>query len=192
MLFKQATLDRIAAGDVTVAFRKWKRPTVRAGGTLKTRIGVLAIDAVDAVSEAEITQKDARAAGFSSQADVIAELSRRDGGELFRVRFRVAGADPRLELREERIRKKSDAQELIDRLHSWDTRSKTGPWTTRYLQMIAEDPGRRAPDLAESIGLETRPFKARVRKLKELGLTISLDVGYRLSPRGESLLRYLD
>ena len=36
---------------------------------------------------------------------------------------------------------------------------------------------------------ETRPFKADVRKLKELGLTESLPVGYRLSPRGE---RYLE
>ena len=30
------------------------------------------------------------------------------------------------------------------------------------------------------------PFKRNVRKLKELGLTESLEVGYRLSPRGEA------
>jgi hypothetical protein len=33
------------------------------------------------------------------------------------------------------------------------------------------------------------PFKLDVRKLKELGLTESLPVGYRLSPRGEFLLQ---
>jgi transposase len=35
---------------------------------------------------------------------------------------------------------------------------------------------------------ERHPFKADVRKLKELGLTESLEVGYRLSPRGRALL----
>ena len=34
-------------------------------------------------------------------------------------------------------------------------------------------------------------FKTDVRKLKELGLTESLEVGYRLSPRGEAVLRAL-
>ena len=37
---------------------------------------------------------------------------------------------------------------------------------------------------------QDRPaFKINVRKLKEMGLTESLDTGYRLSPRGEALLR---
>jgi predicted transcriptional regulator len=35
-------------------------------------------------------------------------------------------------------------------------------------------------------------FKANVRKLKALGLTESLEVGYRLSPRGEAVLRKLE
>jgi hypothetical protein len=42
------------------------------------------------------------------------------------------------------------------------------------------------------LGRERLPFKADVRKLKALGLTISLDVGYRLSPRGEAVLRRLE
>jgi hypothetical protein len=42
--------------------------------------------------------------------------------------------------------------------------------------------------LADAIGLERFEFKERVRKLKALGLTLSLDVGYRLSPRGEAFL----
>ena len=48
--------------------------------------------------------------------------------------------------------------------------------------------GVRAADLAESFGRETQPFKTDVRKLKNLGLTISLEVGYRLSPRGAAYL----
>jgi hypothetical protein len=35
------------------------------------------------------------------------------------------------------------------------------------------------------------PFKRRVRQLKELGLTESLEVGYRLSPRGRTVLARL-
>jgi hypothetical protein len=34
-------------------------------------------------------------------------------------------------------------------------------------------------------------FKADVRKLKELGLTESLEVGYRLSPRGRAVLGFI-
>jgi ribosomal protein S19E (S16A) len=49
----------------------------------------------------------------------------------------------------------------------------------------------RAPDLAASVGRETKPFKIGVRKLKELGLTESLPVGYRLSPRGRAFLAHI-
>ena len=59
------------------------------------------------------------------------------------------------------------------------------------LALIAANPERRAPDLAASLGRETLPFKRDVRKLKELGLTESLAVGYRLSARGRALLRSL-
>ena len=45
--------------------------------------------------------------------------------------------------------------------------------------------------LAEAMGWERQDFKLHVRRLKGLGLTLSLDVGYRLSPRGESYLRHL-
>ena len=54
--------------------------------------------------------------------------------------------------------------------------------------MIESHPGRRAPDLAAHFGREVQPFKTDVRKLKNLGLTLSLTVGYRLSPRGEAYL----
>jgi predicted transcriptional regulator len=72
-----------------------------------------------------------------------------------------------------------------------DGRSSFGPWTQQTLRMIAEQPGVRAPDLASSVGRETKPFKVDVRKLKDLGLTESLPVGYRLSPRGRALLRHI-
>jgi predicted transcriptional regulator len=69
-----------------------------------------------------------------------------------------------------------------------DRARPAGPWTLAVLRMIQDQPAVRAPDLAAQLGRETRPFKADVRKLKELGLTESLDIGYRLSPRGEAFL----
>lgn len=54
--------------------------------------------------------------------------------------------------------------------------------------MIATNEAVRAPDLAARVGLDVPRFKRRVRRLKALGLTISLDVGYRLSPRGKAFL----
>ena len=66
MLFRLATLDAIAAGDVTIAYRRWTRPTVKQGGTLVTPVGVLAIDALEVVDPATITEADARRAGHDS------------------------------------------------------------------------------------------------------------------------------
>ncbi len=63
-----------------------------------------------------------------------------------------------------------------------------GPWTIATLRLIGDRPGVRAAELAAAAGRERLPFKADVRKLKELGLTESLEVGYRLSPRGRALL----
>ena len=56
------------------------------------------------------------------------------------------------------------------------------------LDAIADRHGVRAPDLAASLGRETLPVKRDVRKLKELSLTESLEVGYRLAPRGRAYL----
>jgi hypothetical protein len=59
------------------------------------------------------------------------------------------------------------------------------------LRVIAERPGTRAGDLAAGMGRDRPSFKIDVRKLKELGLTESLKIGYQLSPRGRALLERL-
>jgi hypothetical protein len=180
------TLDAIGRGEVTVAFRRWQRPTVKLGGTLITRAGVLAIDELDAIEPDEITAADARAAGHGSPADVLAAIGDRTG-QLYRVRFHVAGSDPRLALREEAALSDDDVTMLTKRLGRLDARP-SGPWTHRFLQLIADHPGVRAGDLADEVDMERMAFKADVRKLKALGLTESLEVGYRLSPRGRAWL----
>ncbi|HYN64664.1 MAG TPA: hypothetical protein VES36_08670, partial [Candidatus Limnocylindrales bacterium] len=70
-----------------------------------------------------------------------------------------------------------------------DRLSTHGSWTRAVLEAIRDQPGLRAGDLAAEMGRPRLPFKMDVRKLKELGLTESLAIGYRLSPRGEALLQ---
>ena len=107
---------------------------------------------------------------------------------IWRIGLRFAGADPRVELRS-RVELAADERvALLERLDRFDAASRHGPWTRQVLALIRTHPGRRAPDLAAELGRETLSFKRDVRKLKELGLTESLEVGYRLSPRGEALL----
>lgn len=187
MLFRKADLDRIAAGEISVAFRRWRRPTVRAGGTLVSRAGVLAIESVDQIDEARITKADARRAGRAGPEAIRAELAGRPG-ETYRVRFALGGVDPRVELRG-RTDGLDDAIAALERI---DARSSSGPWTREILELIAANPGVRAQDLAEGLGREKLPFKADVRRLKALGLTESLEVGYRLSRRGSAVLRKLE
>ncbi len=192
MLLKRETLEGIAEGRITLAFRRWKRPTVRAGGELRTAIGVLGIDGVDAIAEGDITDDDARAAGYPTRDALLAELNRRPEGDLYRVALHLAGADPRTALREQDALDAEAVAAIAARLARFDRSGRHGPWTETVLRLIETSPGVRAPDLAASLGRDTQPFKRDVRKLKELGLTESLEVGYRLSPRGRAWLATLD
>jgi hypothetical protein len=186
MLFDRRALRGIASGEVTVAFRRWRRPTVKAGGTLRTRVGVLAVESVEPIEPAQITDADARRAGYRDRARVLSSL--RPEGRLYRVAFRLAGPDPRVALRRRAELSPGERAKLDRRLARLDAASRHGPWTSEVLRLIASRPETRAADLAAELGREKARFKADVRKLKELGLTESLEVGYRLSPRGRAYL----
>jgi hypothetical protein len=189
VLLPRSALDGIAARTITLAFRRWRRPTVRAGGRLRTPIGVLAIEAVDVVSERDVTARDARRAGFASREALLASLQAPDGTRaLYRVRLRWAGPDPRVTLRGRTARSAGELADIRARLARLDRASRHGAWTGRVLELIAMCPGVRAAELATLLGRPMLAFKADVRKLKELGLTESLEVGYRLSPRGRALV----
>jgi hypothetical protein len=185
MLFKQAILTKVRAGEVSVAFRRWTKPSVKAGGFLVTSIGRLAIDEVRPVREVDITEAAARLAGEASRADLMAALAK-GRGELHRIAFHLEGEDPRIAVREDNQLSAADRAALEKRLARMDARAA---WTKLFMDLIAAHPGRRAGDLAPMAGLETREFKVRVRRLKALGLTVSLVTGYRLSSRGEALRR---
>ena len=185
MLIRQATLQEIVHGQVDLVFRRWARPTVRTGGTLLSAGQLLAIDHVDKVTRRSITDDEARRAGFRTRADLYRMLDERPDGDIYRVALYYLGPDPRIDLRERPL-DDADVAALTKRLARLDAK---GPWTRATLQLIADNPAVRAGDLAASVGRETAPFKIDVRKLKNLGLTESLEIGYRISPRGQ---QYLD
>jgi hypothetical protein len=114
VLFATDSLDGIADGSITVAFRRWRTARARPGSVHRTPAGRIGIDTVDVAPD--------------------------------------------------------------------------GPWTGDVLVTIDEHPGTRAADLAADLGRQLLPFKRDARKLKELGLTESLEVGSRLSPRGRAFL----
>ncbi|GAA1293780.1 hypothetical protein GCM10009609_73620 [Pseudonocardia aurantiaca] len=187
VMIRRPVLDAIATGRVTVVFRRWDRPRVRAGGTQRTAVGVLEFTSVEPVDDTGLTSSDAVAAGFADR-DALLKAQVGDG-TLYRVGVRLAGPDPRVALRAKRRLSAADRADLDARLARLDRASKHGPWTAAVLELIADNPAVRAPDLAARMGRETLPFKRDVRKLKELGLTESLEVGYRLSPRGRAYRR---
>ena len=80
-------------------------------------------------------------------------------------------------------------QDMDKRLDRMDASSPQGPWTRRTLQLIAEQPGVVSTVLSRQMNRERYEFKGLVRKLRDLGLTYSLEVGYCLSPRGRAYLK---
>ena len=190
MLFPPATLQAIADGAVTLAFRRWDEPRVKPGGRQRTAVGVIAFDSVEPVEREEITDADAVAAGFTDRDALLGFVDRRASGTIYRIRLRVAGSDPRVALRES-LPDEGQLREIERRLARLDRASSHGPWTQAVLRTIHDQPEVRAADLALQLGRERLPFKLDVRKLKELGLTESLARGYRLSPRGQAALEWL-
>ena len=181
-------LDRIRDGEIVAVYRRWRRPTVKAGGTLKTAIGVLAIDAVEKVSLSKLVRADATRAGFETLAELRAKIEAQRDGTLYRIDVRWIGEDPRIELREADVLSDDELAEVQGKLARMDERSQHGAWTYQVLAAIDADPGKRAADLAKRFERERLAFKRDVRKLKALGLTESLEIGYRLSPRGRAVL----
>ncbi len=194
MLFQARFWPLIVDGSVTVTFRRWKRQQVVTGRRYRTghrivgRI-LLEVDAVREVDPAKITKADARRAGFPDAATLVGQLRGEPELPVYRIAFHVVDEpDPRSVLAATATLSPADRSEIDRRLDRLDRASSFGAWTRPTLAVIAARPGTRAADLAAGFGRETLPFKNDVRKLKNLGLTESLEVGYRLSPRGQAFL----
>lgn len=180
----------IADGSVTLTFRRWKRLQVVAGHTYRTAAGRVVVDAVDVVDAASISDRDARRAGYTSIDALRADLRGDPTDTVYRIQLRPADdPDPRAELAASAALDDDAVADLDRRLDRLDRHSPTGPWTRATLEVIGRRPAVVSSDLAAELGRDRPAFKLDVRKLKGLGLTISLERGYRLSPRGEAYLR---
>jgi hypothetical protein len=188
--YEQRLRDGIADGSVTVMFRRWRRTQAVPGHRYRTGNAMIEVESVEVVDPTEVTGADARRAGYASPAALVADLRGDPDLPVYRIGFhRLDEPDPREVLAADDALTTEDVAGLDRRLERMDRDSSHGPWTAATLAAIAARPATRAADLAASLGRERLPFKLDVRKLKNLGLTHSLEVGYRLSPRGCAYLR---
>jgi hypothetical protein len=186
MRFEKRLRDGIADGTITAAVRRWRRPQVVAGRRYRTGRDIVEMTSVTVVTPRRLRAADARDAGFPTIAALLADVGGGEG-DVYLLRFRrVDEPDPRAALAAAADLDEAARAAIDARLARLDAASTHGPWTVETLRIIAERPAVRAPDLAAALGRETLPFKVDVRKLKALGLTESLLVGYRLSPRGRA------
>jgi hypothetical protein len=188
MLLPPKVAHGVADGSASLAFRRWRKQDVQPGATFRTPAGVIRVDAVDVVDPSAITDADAVLAGHPDAATVRRRLAGDAAWPTYRVELSWAGEDPRVALREDADLQDDDVAAIDARLERLDRASSHGPWTMVTLDLIRRRPQTRAPDLAAEVGRERDPFKIDVRKLKNLGLTISHRVGYELSPRGRAYL----
>lgn len=189
MLFDARTLAGISDGSITVTFRRWASPRVSAGSSQLTTIGRVAFTSVARVAGSRIPAADVRAAGFDSREALLKRTAGQDRERLplYRIGLALAGDDPRVALRAATDLSDEELLNVRGRLARMD-RAADRPWTTDVLVLIGQRPAVVSTELADHRGEERYFFKNRVRRLKALGLTISLDVGYRLSPRGQTYL----
>jgi hypothetical protein len=189
VLLNRDTAEGIANGTITLVLRRWDTPRAKPGGTQRTVAGTVRIDDVaEYPGSYRVTAAQARAAGYPDAKTAQKELDRRPAKHTYLISVSFLAPDERPELAADDRLSEADVVSISVRLGRWDAVAET-PWTRQYLEMIGANEAVRAPDLAASVGLDVPRFKRRVRQLKGLGLTISLDVGYRLSPRGRAFLR---
>ena len=188
MLFEATSWPGLADGSITVTFRTWTRPQVKVGG--RYRVGGMQLEAttLTEVPVATITDADATAAGAVDRDALIRRFGQPTPDTVWRVGLRYDGPDDRIARRNA---DELDADQLAVIRSRLDRLDRGGPWTGSTLRLIERYPGVVSATLARHAGRERPAFKLDVRKLKELGLTESLDVGYRLSPRGRAVLRSL-
>jgi hypothetical protein len=189
MQFEPRLRHGLRDGNITVAFRRWRRGQVVAGHQYRTGAGLVLAESVEVISPGDITPELAIAAGFPTVKAAVADLRGDPELPLYCIRFRaLEGPDPRDELAGTADLTDSDVEAISKRLTRLDGASRRGPWTTEVLEQIAVRPAVSSALLAADLDWDRPDYKLHVRHLKALGLTISLDVGYRLSPRGSAYL----
>jgi hypothetical protein len=208
----------VADGSISVTFRYWKRPHVKVGGQYNVGPTRIAVDSIELVPFSAVSEADARRAGCTDREALRALIAHAgpvdDDTIVHHIEFHrlstsgepasasfasgepasasfasgePASADfvrgePASAATPDAI---AGASARLDRL---DRASPRGPWTRAVLALIDDQPGTVSTELAALVGRERAAFKQDVRKLKAIGLTDSLEVGYRLTDLGRAVL----
>lgn len=191
MLFQRRFHERIRSGDVRCTVRIWQRPRVKVGGRYALGDGAVVVDRIHETRLDDVTPALARQCGFASLVDLLKTAKHGAGERVFVIDFHYDGkAKARLEPATQMV-SAAELARVAERLDAMDRRAKGGPWTEATLRAIGARPGVPAAKLARSLGRPRDELKRDVRKLKNIGLTFSLEIGYRLTPKGEALLERL-
>ncbi len=95
MQFSKELRDDVAAGDITLTFRLWRRPQVKVGGIYRVGRATIAVDSMDQVPFARITDADVRRAGEHDLESLRARAAHAGpiahDTLLYRIAFHVVG-----------------------------------------------------------------------------------------------------
>jgi ASCH domain len=83
----------VLSGDVTVTFRLWRRPKVKAGGRYRVGTGQVEVDAIELVPFASIDEADLRRSGETDLESLRRRAAHagpiRDDTLLYRIEFHI-------------------------------------------------------------------------------------------------------
>jgi hypothetical protein len=188
MLFQTRFHEGIRTGRITCTVRIWKRPHVKVGGRYALGGGAIVVERIHETRLEDITPALARRSGFASVVDLLKTAKHGAGERVFIIDFHYDRSPPARAAPTTGGVGANELAELERRLDAMDRRAAAGAWTRATLRLIGDRPGVYSGVLARKLDRPRDDFKRDVRKLKRLGLTISLEVGYRLSEKGEALL----
>ncbi|WP_157983989.1 hypothetical protein [Nesterenkonia muleiensis] len=189
MILTDRIAHAVAAGEVTVAYRRWKRPRVKPGATFRTVAGLVRVETIESVPAGEVTEDDARRAGYASLDDLTATFRGVEVDPVFRIGLSWVAPDARDALAADADLTPDDVASIDALLDRLDARI---PWARTTLARLQREPGITADSLTEGLPVGKESLKRRIRTLKEHGLTLSLQVGYELSDRGHAYLGATD
>jgi hypothetical protein len=97
--FSRELRDDVISGDITVSFRLWRRPKVRAGGRYPVGPAHIEVDSVELVPFAAITPADVRRSGEKDRESLRQRAAHAgpvtDDTLLYRVEFHLVEEWPR-------------------------------------------------------------------------------------------------
>jgi hypothetical protein len=95
--FSRELRAAVLAGDITVSFRLWSRPQVRAGGEYRVGVGRIQVDSVELVPFSSIDDEDVRRAGETSLEALRTRAAHagpiEDDTLVYRLEFHGLGSD---------------------------------------------------------------------------------------------------